>query len=484
MGVSDEFVDVYCERSPRWGDGILDVVDPKHWAHAWQRLRAGLADFDESDERSMLAIDLQGRYDSLGLTEGYWSRVALSFFDAFDLVPVPREGSHIFRGRLVERREPRVTVRTKPPVSNPEGGTGGEASDRRADEILELTWQCPEPRPREEQHVNVILGLTSGSSALSPWTLEHALAREVPVTWLHQATIRGERASRPRQRPASSDPPASAPSFAATTSVSWPTLKGRPLSLTVVDCGHGNWNEIHGGGWKLVYDTGADARYTTARLAQLVRSRELSFCKRLQVVLSHWDVDHYHALLGFNDDDFRPLHSVIAPHPTPGNATSTRVLQLLEHKRVAVQLIPGAPRPGGTGRKTVLVPLHTTGALEFLRAVQSRSRNQSGIILIAKGLRAEAILTGDHHYSQVAEVLAERRECQRGLVVPHHGGHAGSMSSEDWRAFGIAQCFISEAGRYQHPRTGVLRFLDKIAKTTKRTSQLPPGDWRTFSMRL
>ena len=67
--------------------------------------------------------------------------------------------------------------------------------------------------------------------------------------------------------------------------------------LRVVNCGQGNWNEIHTKSETLVYDLGASSNFNQFQVQSLVARRFASFSNRkIDIVISHWDMDHFQAL--------------------------------------------------------------------------------------------------------------------------------------------------------------------------------------------
>jgi beta-lactamase superfamily II metal-dependent hydrolase len=228
------------------------------------------------------------------------------------------------------------------------------------------------------------------------------------------------------------------------------------LTLEVVDCGQGNWNEITSEASRLIYDVGASLRHTPSDIRKLVLSRGLSTERRpTTLVISHWDTDHYQAILEATNRDLRPIRQAFVPSQTPATATFARVQARLASNNVRLQALPPAPRPPGSGRRIVLVPMQTIGPYRIYRAVDGASRNQTGIVMTASGESRTAILTGDHHYPKILAAIATQNLRQSGvLVTPHHGGHAGQINARAWMAQfpqGLETPISVGANSYGHP---------------------------------
>ena len=139
-----------------------------------------------------------------------------------------------------------------------------------------------------------------------------------------------------------------------------PTQKD-DIELTVVDCGHGNWNEIKTPTDRLIYDVGASRRFTATQVRNLVAGRNIANeTREVSVVISHWDVDHFHALLKFQPAELAKLRAVFVPSQVPDTQTYKNVKKLLDDNGVVLAAVQPATRPG-TSREIVLVQVWQGG---------------------------------------------------------------------------------------------------------------------------
>lgn len=248
------------------------------------------------------------------------------------------------------------------------------------------------------------------------------------------------------------------------------------IELTVVNCGHGNWNEIRTVTDRVIYDVGACRSFTRAQVRAVVAGRRIASEKRwVSIVISHWDVDHYHALLEFEPAELAKLRVVFVPSQLPDTETFRRVLRRLTDHEVVLAALPPASR-SGTSREIVLKMAWQKGIFTVFRATSGHSRNQTGIVLGVRGQREIALLTGDHHYDKVlaaasAVTTIGKQACV--LVTPHHGGLAGNLSAADWlNAFPNLTTPIScGSNSYGHPMATVEAEL--------RAMQTGAAPWRT-----
>lgn len=230
-----------------------------------------------------------------------------------------------------------------------------------------------------------------------------------------------------------------------------------PLELAVIDCGQGNWNEVRSTKSVLIYDIGASMRYSRPEVEQLVRNRALAKDPReITTFISHWDLDHYQALLAMSKADLSKLGSVTAPSQLPNTSTFQRLTNSLAAAGVPLYSLPPASPPPTAGQRIVLCRDSSLSStqIQLFRGSPGRSRNQTGIVLAVIGPQRTAILTGDHHYSKILEALpAHLPKNPVVMVAPHHGGRAGTLDLSSWRRiFSQMEVAISVGpNSYGHP---------------------------------
>lgn len=237
------------------------------------------------------------------------------------------------------------------------------------------------------------------------------------------------------------------------------------LELVVIDCGQGNWNEIRSKDHFFIYDIGASLLFNQAQVQNIVKSRNLAGDGRTgQITISHWDVDHYRALLELRPSDLNCISCVTVPSQVPDTATYQRVIQLLKKHNTPIRSIPPAPRPVGTGRTIILCPHHITHPFHFYRAVSGKSRNQTGIVVAVVGHNRTALLTGDHHYIKIdSAVLPNLPPQPLIMVAPHHGGPAGTLNLKNINSFTSVEFAISVGlNNYNHPLKSIEKFLNAV----------------------
>jgi hypothetical protein len=156
----------------------------------------------------------------------------------------------------------------------------------------------------------------------------------------------------------------------------------------VVNCGHANWNEVRSADHLYIYDTGACRSFNANEVRALVVRRTISAEDKVTVIISHWDIDHFHALLAFEAAELDKIERVIAPDNIPETDTYVRVMTMLENHKIVVNSVPYASRsPHDRHQRSIeLIPFAALGNIYLLRATAGASRNQTGIVLAVAGL--------------------------------------------------------------------------------------------------
>ncbi|USE70587.1 hypothetical protein CTT31_16270 [Pseudoalteromonas maricaloris] len=243
-------------------------------------------------------------------------------------------------------------------------------------------------------------------------------------------------------------------------------------SLTVVNCGQGNWNEVHSSEYVLVYDFGASQRYSDRQVKDLISRRMRAMNgRRYTVIISHWDMDHFQALKFCSPTQLADCDAVFGPDNIPDTLVYRDTIEHLESNNVAIVCLRSTI--SRKGREITLSSIYSSATIDVYRASAGSSRNQTGIMLAIKGKNKVALLTGDHHYPKILDAVSTSSFSDRGviLVTPHHGGEAGYLSVSRWQtAFPNIECPISVGDNsYGHPQQNISRLQALEGKMPKLT---------------
>jgi len=226
--------------------------------------------------------------------------------------------------------------------------------------------------------------------------------------------------------------------------------------LKVINCGQGNWNEVHSDSHIIFYDFGASQRYTAGQITSLISSRMSKIKnKKFTIVISHWDLDHFQALRHCTVNDLSNCSAIYGPSNIPNTIVYNDVVSKMSSYKIPFF---GISSTSNEGRAIKLSRISSTRSVDVYRAGPGRSRNQTGIVLAIKGRDKVAILTGDHHYPKILNAINGKYSGREIIMVtPHHGGNAGKLVVDSWNEeFSSVTCPISVGDNsYGHPGANI-----------------------------
>jgi beta-lactamase superfamily II metal-dependent hydrolase len=229
------------------------------------------------------------------------------------------------------------------------------------------------------------------------------------------------------------------------------------IKVNIRNVGQGNWNEVtKNDTYILVYDCGTDTYAKTSDVRNLINQRNTKYKDDKPVfILSHWDKDHYHCLLGMTDDELMSFSKYIFRNDLP-NLTSrklySRITSLLNSKDIYGI---GADNRVPKVKTTSLRPLNTTSSQIVLYNSQyHKNRNISGLVVSLKTAKSSVIFSGDCQYAQLSQFVLPHLNYSHDhyLIVPHHGGAAGRYIYENLNNMKLKKAIISVGkNSYKHP---------------------------------
>lgn len=247
------------------------------------------------------------------------------------------------------------------------------------------------------------------------------------------------------------------------------------LSVTVRDVGQGNWNEINEENkTEIVFDAGAPMSAARADIRRIIGNRAIKYSKdKPGLILSHWDKDHYHSLVGMSDAELGNFSFFICRDRVP-NLTSRilfgRISMAIGSVNTYTISAPIKAIRGGPTRLFPLLPI--TNQFVIYNAQHHKNRNISGLVISLKTGNSSIILSGDCHYGQISmDILPHLNfKHKHHLVVPHHGGKAGKyIYNLPTHAIPEKAIISVGANRYGHPLPSYIKDLTlgrfKIQKT-------------------
>ncbi|MBS1634623.1 MAG: hypothetical protein JST26_01790 [Bacteroidetes bacterium] len=256
-----------------------------------------------------------------------------------------------------------------------------------------------------------------------------------------------------------------------------PFHKKGKVSVTIRNVGQGNWNEINfNDKVKFVYDAGAPMNASRADVATIIGNRNTLYpTSKPVLILSHWDKDHYHSLIGMTDTELQNNFSAFVCRDRVPNLTSRIIFGRLRNAvgsantytiSANTRLIRGGP--------TFFSPLTPIcNQVVLYNSQQHKNRNISGLALTVKTKSGSIILPGDAHYDQISRDILPHLNYKHkhNLVVPHHGGKAGTYQYNTPALAMVNMAVISVgANRYGHPFANYIASLSTSGFTIHQTN--------------
>lgn len=251
-------------------------------------------------------------------------------------------------------------------------------------------------------------------------------------------------------------------------------LSGK-LKVNIRNVGQANWNEILVDDmYKVIYDIGAPTNHKKSELKKLIGKRGKEYQKSKPIlILSHWDKDHYHGLLGMTDKEIQSFQYFIFRNKVP-NLTSRlirgRLLRILGNGRlIGIDAIPKSSKKS----TYQLSPINNTACqLVIYNSEENKNRNVSGLFVSLKSAKSSVVFSGDGKYDQVSKFILPflNYPHNHSLIVPHHGGSAGRFEYKASPNINLNRAIISVGiNRYGHPTNSVITSLKTEFKNIEQT---------------
>lgn len=211
------------------------------------------------------------------------------------------------------------------------------------------------------------------------------------------------------------------------------TLSSTPITLKnnrcnnsyviVRDVKQGNCNEIYTNDKLLyVYDYGTYIHATKAEVTTLInKTYNLYKAHNPVLIISHWDLDHYHLLKGLiSNKQPLPFSAIIIIGHLP-NITSQRLYEKIKNK-VPFFIVSPPKRNALPKLKKV-----STRVVDIYAPDCYQDRNHSGLVCVMNENDRKWVLPGDSSYEQIKDFFYSPQHIN--FVLPHHGGEAGDVTN-------------------------------------------------------
>lgn len=234
---------------------------------------------------------------------------------------------------------------------------------------------------------------------------------------------------------------------------------GNGINVTIRNVGSGNWNEVFYDEFvKVVFDAGAPLNATRDEVQSIIGDRNIKYAKdKPHLIISHWDKDHYHALLAMDTKQLNQNFSTLICRADPTGLTSRNLFMKIAAALGPAKTIALSPEPGSRVKRDnvrYIRKTNPTNSVVLYNSQHHSNRNISGITIGVQSKEKSIILSADCDYRQISrDILTDYSAISsHNLVVPHHGGDAGPFIYNLPKKVKPGLAIISVgANSYKHP---------------------------------
>lgn len=270
-----------------------------------------------------------------------------------------------------------------------------------------------------------------------------------------------------------------------------------PKLLKVTNCAHGNWNEVIIDNGCYFYDIGASLWLSKQKIDAFVAKRfKEPLVENIDhtLIISHWDKDHYQSIFNINNDDLKKIKQFIAPWPNKSKLAQAtikrallRIYDLLiedEENSTEVSFIEPTDECIDNEKLISKSTLELAPGISLYLGCETKNVNNTGLLLLVKGERKQAILPADHSWQQVEKVAEDLNHNKPLLIItPHHGGNAGKFDKiiknlKKTHNLELCTSCDEKGNSYKHPNNVFINYVTGLSINHQRTDNqvsLPLG---------
>lgn len=235
------------------------------------------------------------------------------------------------------------------------------------------------------------------------------------------------------------------------------------LKVVIKKVGQANWVEVcEDDKVRIVFDMGMPIDEKVDNVTTYLNNA--NYCKDKPIfILSHWHMDHYHALLALLPDLQNYFSQMYVPTLPPVSKTVKNLYNIIKQNFPAcdIQLTKGK-------NEMALEKVDLPCEASLYKSEIMFSENYRSLGLIIKSASNYCVLTGDMSYKQIQKMLTTHNLPNDGyLVVPHHGGNAGKYVLQNQFKKGIIS--VGKSNKYGHPKCDIIKTLLKNCENVQRT---------------
>ncbi len=222
------------------------------------------------------------------------------------------------------------------------------------------------------------------------------------------------------------------------------------FQIQIWNVGQGNTNCILDEENLTIFDFGASFCYSRQEIDTILSEHNhiLSSFKKISLMISHWDIDHYNLLCHASDEFLKCIEYAFC-HPAPIGLTAKQAAKRIRNCPHFTVIVPQPSKI----KKCGIQKIYEGNRYTLFTGEKSRNKNKSGLLLSVSNHTSAAFLTADHSNYQVWDRMYSivNPKGTLHLVVPHHGGDCGNSPVQSGHPSGIAAVSVGK-NNYRHPR--------------------------------
>ena len=255
------------------------------------------------------------------------------------------------------------------------------------------------------------------------------------------------------------------------------------IDIWVNNVGQGNWNEVRENNeTRIVYDMGARLNAPKIEVDALINKivpRYNNLSTKPIMILSHWDKDHYHALLGLNDEQIGLFGKYMFVGNPPTATAKKAYNKITNFCSNVTEIKPGTKRRGMPSLpERVTMPNNTFDL--YLGQIDS-NRNLASFQLFIRTSKSNVLLCGDGGWFQINHIISEEaalieQDVECNIVVPHHGSgvdktYYGFVLPKQMKAGAAIISVENQNNIYGHPSQPLIDYLESLDFKVDRTDK-------------
>lgn len=244
------------------------------------------------------------------------------------------------------------------------------------------------------------------------------------------------------------------------------------FEIRVLDVGQGSANFIIDKDSLTIFDFGTSIYSNEKTCLDIVKQQEnISHQRRISLIISHWDIDHYNLLTVVDDTFFRNLCCAFIPNEVM-TLTAKQIAKRIFKNCRYVCAISSAIK--GKYRFVGIHKINSTKKYDLYIGEKSSDKNKSGLALVVYSKNDATILAADHSNHQVWNCIYSDMSSRDisgvlNIVVPHHGGLCGKISLKAISEIpGIAAISVGK-NNYKHPNQHTIDTYKNLGFDVERT---------------